>query len=123
MRAGYQFLRLHHFQIVGNAGGETVARLGESLLRQFNRTARHLNLLVGSVQIEKGGADFVFYLATQIFQPGAVLPERGFGLQNIGMRLATLKDRNIQPARNLEGSVRISGRDSNVAIIGIYIDE
>ena len=72
MGSRHRFLGLHHFQVVGNAGGESVASLGESLLRQFDRTARHLHLLVGRLEIQQSGANFVFYLAAQIFQPGAV---------------------------------------------------
>ena len=59
--------------------------------------------------IQQGGADLVFYLAAQIFQPGAVLPERGLGLQNVGVNLAALEDGNIQPARNRKRTVRVPG--------------
>ena len=46
MGSRHCLLCLHHFQIIGNAGGETVASLDESLFRQFDGTARHLNLFI-----------------------------------------------------------------------------
>ena len=64
----------------------------KGLLGQFDRALRHLHLLIRSVQIEERGPDFVFYLAAQILQPGAVFPQGGFRLQDIGMRLSALED-------------------------------
>ena len=109
MGRGHGFLGLDYFQIVGDAGGKSVAGLDERLFRQIDGTARDLHLLVGGRDVQQSGADLVFNLAAQVFQLGAVLAQRGFRLQDVGMNLATLKNGNVQPAGDGEGSVRVPG--------------
>ena len=53
MGAGNGLLRLNHFQIIGDPGGETIARLGKSLFRQFDGTAGNFDLLGGGIQVEQ----------------------------------------------------------------------
>src|ERR1700726_3909823 len=56
---GNSLLRLHHFQIVSNARGETNLGLGERLFRQVNGTASDFHVLSGCVQAEEGSAILV----------------------------------------------------------------
>ena len=66
MSAGYGFLRLNHFQIVGNTGGKTILRLVERLVRQIDGTAGNFDLLGSRIQIQQGGANFIVDAAAQI---------------------------------------------------------
>ena len=64
MGSGNRFLRLHNFQVVCNAGGKSILRLRQRLLRQIDRTPRHFHLLRSCIQIEKRSPHLVVDAAT-----------------------------------------------------------
>src|SRR3954469_7816767 len=55
-RLGDRRLRLHHFDVIRDAGSKTVACLGELLRGQFSSSRGGLQLLAAGLQIEKRGS-------------------------------------------------------------------
>src|ERR1700733_9130012 len=102
-----RFLRLHDFQIVGNAGGKAILRLGKCLLCQIDRTACHSYLLGGGIEIEESSADFVIDASPEIRQLRTRLLKLRVGLEHVTVSSVAREDGNVQPAGDLPGSVRL----------------
>ncbi len=66
IRRGQSFLRLDHFNVVGDAGGETVLGLGKRLLRIVQGGPGHLDLLAGGGYVENGVGDILLDAAFEI---------------------------------------------------------
>jgi len=67
--AGHRFLRLHYFEVVGNACGETILRLLECLFGQVDGNWRRHGHLVGrSIQVQKGDSNLIINAAAEIPQ-------------------------------------------------------
>src|SRR5208337_2916499 len=114
--------RLDDFQVIGNASGESVTRLCERLLRQINGTLRDLDLLGGRFQVEQSVANILINLPAYIGQLRLRLPQTGFGLQDVPMNLATLKNRNIQRTKNCICGKHAARRGSNLPVVGGHIE-
>jgi hypothetical protein len=94
----------------------------ESLLREIYGTAGDRDLISGGRQVQKGGSNVIINAPSQVFQLSAVLAQRSFGLQNISVHLAALKNGNAQCARDVECSIGIGGVDSDVAIVSFQTE-
>src|SRR3954454_22604879 len=66
-RDGDGVLRLHHLDVVGDAGGETVARLRQLLVREIARLDRDRELPCCRVEVENRGAHLVVNRRLEIF--------------------------------------------------------
>ncbi len=77
---GDGFLRLDDFDVVADAGGKPVARLGELLRREVARACGDLELFAGGLEIQERGPHVVVDAGLQIFGFSAPVPEVGVGL-------------------------------------------
>src|SRR5207248_9367469 len=90
------FLRLRHFEVVCNAGGEAVSCLGKLLRRQVARLGRDLELLAAGLQIEKRAADFVVDAGFRVFRLRTQIAELRVGCEQTSVDPAALEDRYVQ---------------------------
>src|ERR1044071_4672062 len=75
----HRLLRLHHFNVVGDAGGKAIPRLRQFLVGELARTRGDLRLLASSLQIEKRRAHVVVDLRAHVVRLGTTLAQVGFG--------------------------------------------
>ena len=122
VRGGDRFLRLHNLQIVGDSGSEAVLRLGESLLGQVYRAACDFDLLRGSIEIEQRGTDFVIDASSEIAELRARLLQLGLGFEHVAVNFAAGKNRDVETSVDLPGSVGVSRRHADVAVVGIHVE-
>ena len=100
-------MRLHHFDIVGNAGDEAVARLVERLAGQIDIAFCHFHLFGGGLQIENRVAHVLIDLPAQIFELIAVVGQRRVGFQRVRMDFPALENGNFQRALRFKCSVQM----------------
>ena len=98
-----RFLRLHDFDVAGDAGGEAIARLGQLLVGEVARLAGDRQLPGGRVEIEKRRAHLVVDRRLQVVGFRAPVAEVGVGLEQPAARAAALEDRHVDRAGDREG--------------------
>src|SRR3954447_20116400 len=102
---GYRdsILRLHHIDVVGDAGGETVARLRQLLVREIPRLDRERELPCCRVEVEKRGAHLVVNRRLEIFGFRAAAADVGVRFEQAPPSASALEDRHVDRAADRKG--------------------
>src|SRR5512133_238937 len=109
VRSRLLLLRLNHFHSVGDAGLETVPRLGDLLSSNVQGTGCDLKLLCRRRHVKERGSYFVLDALTQVVEFSLSLLSNAFRLDNVGFDFSPLEDGDADSGRCGEGSMRTGG--------------
>ena len=106
IRRDDRLLGLHHLDVVGHAGSESVAGLSERFVREFFVALRNRDLVRGGLQIEKRGAHLLIDLTAQVAEIVLSLPQSGIRLFDVGADASAVKNCEIEGAGHVPHVVR-----------------
>src|SRR5262249_50028691 len=99
IRCSERLLGLDHFNVVRDAGANTILRLTESGRSKFACGFRGLDLFGGCTQIELSILDVLVDASAQILGLRAPLRQQGAGIFHVAFDSPALEDRNSYCAR------------------------